>query len=233
MTLKPPFKHLAVIMDGNRRWAKARGLFSVEGHRQGVKALRLLVKDCLDLGIPYLTAYAFSSENWKRTAKELNFLFDLLNEAARDELNSLQQMGVRVKFIGDLSVFQDSPLFNSLINLEKATEANHRLFFNIALNYGSIAELTRAVNLINLSLDDEGVKKLSPEDFNNYLYTKDSPDPDYIIRTGGKQRLSNYLLWQAVYAKLIFTETFWPDFKLSDLGLNFSKSAYNLIDTCS
>lgn len=215
MTFVYPPKHLAVIMDGNRRWAKSRGLFSVEGHRQGVKALRALVKDCLDLDIKYLTAYAFSSENWKRTAKELDFLFELLKESAKNELSSLCEEGVKVKFLGDLSVFKKSSLLESLENLEKSTENNKRLVFNIALNYGAIAELTHASNLILKKLTEEETLSLDINSFKQYLYTSDIPDPELIIRTGGKQRLSNYLLWQASNSKLIFTDTLWPDFKLS------------------
>jgi undecaprenyl diphosphate synthase len=210
-------------MDGNRRWAKARGLFSVEGHRQGVKTLRSLVKECLDLGISYLTAYAFSSENWRRTAKELDFLFELLNESAINELSSLSEQGVKVKFLGDLSVFKNSNLLDSLEKLEKATQNNNRLVFNIALNYGAIAELTRAVNMISETLSEKEIQDLDLDSFKTYLYTADAPDPDIIVRTGGKQRLSNYLLWQAAYSKLIFTDILWPDFNLDDI-----KSQLNL-----
>ncbi|MFM7458805.1 MAG: polyprenyl diphosphate synthase [bacterium] len=224
MTLSSPLRHLAVIMDGNRRWAKARGLFSVEGHRQGVKTLKALVQECLSLGVDYLTAYAFSSENWKRTAKELDFLFELLKESAIDELSSLNEQGVRVKFLGDLSVFKNTSLLDALINLEKATQYNSRLVFNIALNYGAVAELTRAVNAIAESLSEEEIRGLDENSFKEYLYTADIPDPDIIVRTGGKHRLSNYLLWQAAYSKLIFTDTLWPDFKLDDI-----KSQLNIL----
>jgi undecaprenyl diphosphate synthase len=228
MTLGSSLQHLAVIMDGNRRWAKARGLFSVEGHRQGVKTLRALVKECLDLGVSYLTAYAFSSENWKRTAKELDFLFELLNESAISELSSLSEQGVKVKFFGDLSVFKNTNLLDSLGNLEKATQHNNRLVFNIALNYGAVAELTRAMNVISKSLSDKEIQALNLNSFQKYLYTADTPDPDFIIRTGGKQRLSNYLLWQAAYSKLIFTDTLWPDFNLDDIKsqLNIPSKAF-------
>jgi undecaprenyl diphosphate synthase len=215
-------------MDGNRRWAKARGLFSVEGHRQGVKTLRVLVKECLDLGINYLTAYAFSSENWRRTAKELDFLFELLNESAINELSSLSEQGVKVKFLGDLSVFKNSNLLDSLEKLEKATQNNNRLVFNIALNYGAIAELTRAVNMISETLSEKEIQDLNLNSFKTYLYTADAPDPDVIVRTGGKQRLSNYLLWQAAYSKLIFTDILWPDFNLEDIKpqLDISSKAF-------
>lgn len=228
MTLSSPLRHLAVIMDGNRRWAKARGLFSVEGHRQGVKTLRVLVKECLDLGINYLTAYAFSSENWRRTAKELDFLFELLNESAINELSSLSEQGVKVKFLGDLSVFKNSNLLDSLEKLEKATQNNNRLVFNIALNYGAIAELTRAVNMISETLSEKEIQDLNLNSFKTYLYTADAPDPDVIVRTGGKQRLSNYLLWQAAYSKLIFTDILWPDFNLEDIKpqLDISSKAF-------
>ena len=224
MTFSSPLRHLAVIMDGNRRWAKARGLFSVEGHRQGVKSLKALVKECLSLDISYLTAYAFSSENWKRTAKELDFLFELLKESAIDELSSLNEQGVKVKFLGDLSVFKNTSLLDSLMNLEKATQHNSRLVFNIALNYGAVAELTRAVNMITESLSVKEIQELDENSFKEYLYTADIPDPDVIVRTGGKHRLSNYLLWQAAYSKLIFTDILWPDFELDDI-----KSQLNIL----
>jgi undecaprenyl diphosphate synthase len=215
MTLSSPLRHLAVIMDGNRRWAKARGL-------------RSLVKECLDLGIGYLTAYAFSSENWKRTAKELDFLFELLNESAINELSSLSEQGVKVRFLGDLSVFKSNNLLESLGNLEKATQSNDRLVFNIALNYGAVAELTRAVNMISETLSEKEIHYLDENSFKKYLYTADIPDPDFIIRTGGKQRLSNYLLWQAAYSKLIFTDILWPDFNLDDIKpqLGISSKAF-------
>jgi undecaprenyl diphosphate synthase len=181
------------------------------------------VKKCLDLGIGYLTAYAFSSENWKRTAKELDFLFELLNESAINELSSLSEQGVKVRFLGDLSVFKSNNLLESLGNLEKATQSNDRLVFNIALNYGAVAELTRAVNMISETLSEKEIQDLDLDSFKTYLYTADAPDPDIIVRTGGKQRLSNYLLWQAAYSKLIFTDILWPDFNLDDI-----KSQLNL-----
>ena len=217
-------KHLAVIMDGKRRWAKQRGLPSIEGHRAGVQALKKLVRSCDDYAIEYLTVYAFSTENWKRSEEEVGFLFKLLSEVAIRELAELKDTNVKVNYIGDLSLFQ-AGIRDSLLKLEEQTKANTGLKLQIALNYGSVDELTRAAYQIREKLDEEQVNNLSEEDFASYLYTRDCPDPDLLIRTGGEQRLSNYLLWQCARSRLSFIDTLWPDFNTQVLGEVLSGSS--------
>jgi len=205
-------RHLAVIMDGNRRWAKARNLPSLEGHRAGVSALRKLVKSCPDYGIKHLTAYTFSTENWNRKEAEVNFLLGLLGEVAAKELKNLKEENVKVDFIGDLSAFQDSKLYSVLQELKNTTKNNTGLNLHIALNYGSIDELQRAKEKIQQELNEEEIKNLNEKSFNTFLYTEDVPYPEVVLRTGGEKRLSNYLLWQAADSELQFIDTLWPDF---------------------
>lgn len=215
--LKTKVKHLAVIMDGNRRWAKTHGLPSLEGHRAGVKALKNLVKLCPAYGIEYLTVYAFSTENWKRESNELDFLFKLLGEVAVRELNNLHQENVQVSFIGDIEAFSDIGIKSNLEKLANTTRENTGLKLQIALNYGSLDELSRALKQIKATLADEEINNLTEETFSQYLYTKGIPDPELIIRTGGEARLSNYLLWQGANSRLAFIESMWPDFSEEDL----------------
>lgn len=215
--LKTKVKHLAVIMDGNRRWAKTHGLPSLEGHRAGVKALKNLVKLCPAYGIEYLTVYAFSTENWKRESNELDFLFKLLGEVAVRELNNLHQENVQVSFIGDIEAFSDIGIKSNLEKLANTTRENTGLKLQIALNYGSLDELSRALKQIKHCLTSEEINNLTEETFSQYLYTKDIPDPELIIRTGGEARLSNYLLWQGANSRLAFIESMWPDFSEEDL----------------
>jgi undecaprenyl diphosphate synthase len=210
-------KHLAVIMDGNRRWARARDLSTIRGHQAGVTSLKTCLRFCLEHKIRYLTAYTFSSENWNRTAEELGFLFNLLAKVAVNELAELKKNGIRVKFIGDLSPFE-ADLTEKLYHMETSTANCTDLQLNIALNYGAAAELTRASQLIHEKLSPQEIKQLSVADLNKYLYTAGMPDPEVIIRTGGKQRLSNFLLWQAAYAKIVFLNKFWPEISAEDLS---------------
>ena len=216
-TTNSNLSHLAVIMDGNRRWAKTQSMNVSEGHRAGVTALQNLVKLCPDYGIEYLTAYAFSTENWKRSPIEREFIFKLLEEVSIKELSRLHDNNVRVKFIGDLRIFQHSSLYQALIQLEDKTKNNTGLKLQIALNYGSLDELAHAIKEIREDTDEDKIQDLDPEKFSDYLYTRDIPDPELLIRTGGDHRLSNYLLWQSVNAKLAFTDVFWPDFSKQDL----------------
>lgn len=211
-------KHLAVIMDGNRRWAKSRNLPTIEGHRAGVQSLKNLVKLCHRLDIEYLTVYAFSTENWKREKTELDFLFKLLAQAAIGELSSLKSQNVRVKFLGDISVFKDVNIYQDLKNLEDETASNTGTKLQIALNYGSIAEVLNAANNIKNTLKPNQVEALDNESFSDYLHTAGIPNPDIMIRTGGDKRLSNYLLWQLAEARLVFVDTLWPDFSEKDLA---------------
>ena len=205
-------------MDGNRRWAKSRNLPTIEGHRAGVQSLKNLVKLCHRLDIEYLTVYAFSTENWKREKIELDFLFKLLAQAAIGELSSLKSQNVRVKFLGDISAFKDVNIYQDLKNLEDQTASNTGTKLQIALNYGSIAEILNAANNIKNTLKPYQVEALDNESFSDYLYTAGIPNPDIMIRTGGDKRLSNYLLWQLAEARLVFVDTLWPDFSEKDLA---------------
>jgi undecaprenyl diphosphate synthase len=205
-------------MDGNRRWAKSRNLPTIEGHRAGVQSLKNLVKLCHRLDIEYLTVYAFSTENWKREKTELDFLFKLLAQAAIGELSSLKSQNVRVKFLGDISAFKDVNIYQDLKNLEDQTAFNTGTKLQIALNYGSVAEILNAANNIKNTLKPNQVEALDNECFSNYLYTAGIPNPDIMIRTGGDKRLSNYLLWQLASARLVFVDTLWPDFSEKDLA---------------
>jgi undecaprenyl diphosphate synthase len=206
-------QHVAVIMDGNGRWAKKRGFPRIAGHRQGAKTLKNLLRCCKDWGIPALTAYAFSTENWQRPLKEVGFLMRMFERLLRQELAEMQREGVRISFIGDLSVLADS-LRREIDRAMTLTAKNQAVHFTVAINYGSRAELAHACRRI-AEHAQQGL--LQPQTVNEalieqYLYTKGTTDPDFLIRTSGEQRLSNYLLWQLAYTELYFTETFWPDF---------------------
>lgn len=208
-------KHLAFIMDGNRRWAKAKSLPVIAGHKEGVEALKKVVKFCLDSEIPHLTVYAFSTENWNRNSSELEFLFRLLSEVALRELDDLKKLGVKVDFLGDISKFESFNIKDNLQKLENATSQNAKLNLHIALNYGSILELTQAINKLKDSTSD--YETLTQEDLSNKLYLPSMPDPEILIRTGGEKRLSNFLLWQSANSQLVFTDTLWPDFSKEEL----------------
>ena len=207
-------QHVGIIMDGNGRWAQKRGMPRVYGHKAGVNAVREVIRSCRELGIKYLTLYAFSTENWKRPKEEVDFLMDLLVEYLSKEVDELNKNNVVVKFIGDISRLPEK----CQIEIEKAqklTEKNTGLVVNLALNYGGRDEIVKATqNICKKVLNRE----LSPEDITEdtitqHLYTASQPDPDLIIRTSGEKRLSNFLLWQSAYSELWFTEVLWPDFK--------------------
>jgi len=202
-------KHVAIIMDGNRRWAKENNLPSAAGHKKGVEALRKTVRACDDLGIKYITVYAFSTENWKRTKEEVDFLMDLVAITLKNQLDEMHKEGVKIKFIGDLSKLS-TKLQKVLSDAENKTKANTGVNLQIALNYGSRDEITNAVKCITA----EGLKpeEITPEVISKYLYTSDIPDPDILIRTGGEMRLSNYLLWQIAYSEFIVIDEYWPLF---------------------
>ena len=225
MELAPEFvdttavpRHVAIIMDGNGRWARARGLPRIAGHKQGAEAVRSTVRACSDLGIAYLTIYAFSSENWKRPATEVDDLMGLLRLYIRRELVSLRDEGVRIQFIGDRSRL-DIEINHLISESEENTKDNRGLIFTVALNYGGRQEILEAARVFAQNVHDG---KLKPEDMNeqlfeSYLQSNDMPDPDLLIRTSGEQRLSNFLLWQSAYSELLFTSTLWPDFKREHL----------------
>lgn len=211
-------QHVAIIMDGNGRWAEKNKVSRVTGHNQGMLAMKEIIKKADVMGIKYLTVYAFSTENWKRSQEEVGGIFKLLVKFVGSELAELHQRNVRVHILGDYTDRVPQAAVSSIEKALKTTTQNTGLQFNIALNYGSRAEITRAVQKIT-SLVAEG--ELRPEDINDELisanlYTGDEngniPDPDLIIRTSGEERLSNFLLWQAAYSEFAFTDSLWPDF---------------------
>ncbi len=203
-------RHVAIIMDGNGRWAKARGLRRSAGHRAGVDALREIIRFSSDAGIEALTVYAFSTENKKRPPEEIGVLCSLLIEYFRKEIDELDENRVRIQSIGDLSWFPEN-VQTAVRNAEVRTKDNQGLKLNIALNYGSQAEIIRAMQLACRAAACEGREPVQA-DFEANLYTADLPPVDLLIRTSGEERISNFLLYQLAYAELYFTETYWPDF---------------------
>lgn len=206
-------RHVAIIMDGNGRWAAQRGLPRPAGHKAGLEALRRTVRAASDLGIEYLTIYSFSTENWSRPPAEVNFLFDLLRRFIRQDVAELHASGVRIKVIGERQNL-DPDLLNLLEDSENLTRHNDKLTLVIAFNYGSRQELARAFREIGgaIRCGEIAPETVTPELIGNYLDTEGMPDPDLLIRTGGEQRLSNYLLWQCAYTEFIFVNEHWPDF---------------------
>lgn len=209
----PPPAHIAIIMDGNGRWATRRGLPRVAGHRAGADAVRRTVTACGDLGVRFLTLYAFSSENWKRPATEVSDLFGLLRLYLRRELAELHANGIRLRVIGERSRLP-ADVVELIAEGEKVTAGNSRFTLVIAVNYGGQAEIVSAARRI---AEAAKAGRLDPENideavFESYLDTTDIPHPDLLVRTSGEQRLSNFLLWQTAYTELIFTPTLWPDF---------------------
>lgn len=211
-------QHIAIIMDGNRRWAKKRGLPGAMGHKQGAKTVGNIVRAAGELGIKYLTLFAFSTENWNRSAPEVEVLMGLLREYLKSELKEIQENEVRIRFIGERHML-DADIVEQMNKLEADTAAYDKMTVCIALSYGSRQEIVNAAKKIaglakrgDISPDDVDIKM-----FSDMLYTKDIPDPDLLIRTSGEQRVSNYLLWQIAYAELYFTATMWPDFNKAEL----------------
>ncbi|MDI9241840.1 isoprenyl transferase [Fusibacillus kribbianus] len=216
-TLKIP-RHVAIILDGNGRWAKKRGLPRNMGHVEGCKTVEQTVEDAARLGIEYLTVYGFSTENWKRSAEEVGALMQLFRYYMKRLIKVAKKNNVRVIMIGERSRF-DEDIIEGLNRLEEETKDNTRMTFTIAVNYGSRDEITRAVRRM---MTDCQAGKLSPEDVDEsviagYLDTRELPDPDLLIRTSGEQRLSNYLLWQLAYTEFYFTDVLWPDFNKEEL----------------
>ena len=205
--------HIAIVMDGNGRWAKKRNRPRSMGHQAGVKALRASIEHCARLGIGTLTVFAFSSENWSRPAGEISRLMDLFLRALDKEAGELHQNNICLRFIGDKSAFK-STLQTKMSEAEALTAGNTRMVVNIAVNYGGRWDITQAVQRVAVNIT-EG--KLSPGDIDEQLFTgflalSGSPDPDLFIRTGGEMRISNFLLWQSAYAEFYFTPVLWPDF---------------------
>ena len=210
---KNDLKHIAIIMDGNRRWAKERNLPSAVGHKKGVDALKATMRACDDFGVKYLTVYAFSTENWNRKPEEVNFLMDLLGQTLKNELQEMHENNVVISFIGDTTKLSDK-LQEILTNAVETTKNNSGVNLQIAFNYGSRAEIVNAVQKIV----DSGVKEISEEIISKALYTSNIPDPDLLIRTGGEMRVSNYLLWQIAYSEFIVIPEFWPEFDKEKLA---------------
>jgi undecaprenyl diphosphate synthase len=216
--LGPPPTHVAIIMDGNGRWAKLRGLPRVAGHRSGAEAVRRTVEAASELGISYLTLYGFSSENWKRPAGEVHDLMGLLQHYLRAEIAELHQNGVRLRIIGERKRLS-ADIITLIENGEHLTQDNDRLHLTIALSYGGRGEIALAARRLARLV---AAGRLSPDDIDenavaSQLLTVDMPDPDLIIRTSGEQRISNFLLWQSAYAELVFVDTYWPDFGKAEL----------------
>lgn len=202
--------HIAVIMDGNGRWARKRFLPRVAGHKRGVETVRTLVKKCATLNVKYLTLFAFSSENWRRPDDEVTFLMGLFMDALKREVQKLHENNIRLILIGDRSKFSDA--LNEQINAsEQLTAANTGLTLTIAANYGGRWDILQAVNRMQLASPNIA-GQLKEEDINQYLSMHYAPEPDLFIRTGGEKRISNFLLWQLAYTELYFTDILWPDF---------------------
>ena len=202
-------QHIAIIMDGNGRWARARGLPRLAGHRAGTENLRNIIKACVEFGVGYLTIYAFSTENWSRPDEEVSGLMSIFEEVFERELAELNRQGAQLRHIGRLEDVKES-LRKKVINGVEKTKNNDKLILNVAFNYGGRDEIVYAVQqIISKGVSAEQVtEKLISE----HLYTGDIPEPDLVIRTSGEQRISNFLIWQAAYAEWVFPDTYWPDF---------------------
>lgn len=217
-------RHVAIIMDGNNRWAKQRGLRGVEGHRQGARTVRETVENCARAGVEVLTVYAFSSENWRRPQDEVSALMNLFLEALADEVPDLHKNGIRLTFIGDLSAFSDE-LRGKMQQAMDQTAANRQMVFAVAVNYGGQWDITHAAQQLAYKVQ---AGELKPQDITAELMQSqvalgDLPPPDLCIRTGGDHRISNFLLWQLAYAELYFTDLFWPDFDKDALDTAFAE----------
>jgi len=215
---RPLPRHIAIIMDGNGRWAKARGLPRIAGHRRGADAVRRTLEAAGELGVPYLTLFGFSSENWKRPHDEVDDLMGLLRHYLRGEIAELHRNGVRLRVIGDRGRLS-ADIVALIENAEALTRDNQSINLTVALSYGGRAEIVAAARAVAAKA---AAGRLAPEAIDEaliaaHLFTADLPDPDLLIRTSGEQRISNFLLWQCAYAELVFTKTLWPDFGRADL----------------
>ncbi len=208
--------HVAIIMDGNGRWATEKGLPRTEGHRQGVETVRNIVRYSNELGIKVLTLYAFSTENWKRPLSEVNYLMSLPEIYFIEDLPELKKNNIVVKVMGSLHKLPTKVQKVTSEAVEQ-TKNNSGMILNFALNYGARTEIVEAVNKISIDLKNGRLKKVNEKIISEYLYTNEMPDPDLLIRTSGERRISNFLLWQIAYTELWFTEVNWPDFKSAHL----------------
>ncbi|MFZ4679931.1 MAG: isoprenyl transferase [Flavobacterium sp.] len=211
-------KHLAIIMDGNGRWAKQKGLLRVLGHEKGTKAVRATVETCAKLGIENLTLYAFSTENWNRPKLEVDTLMKLLVNSLKKELTTLEKNNIRLNCIGNIDLLP-AKAKEALLTVIEKTKNNTRMTLTLALSYGSREELLNAVKIISEKVKNNIISTdtLDESIINEHLYTHNLPDVDLVIRTSGEHRISNFLLWQIAYAEFYFTDVLWPDFKEEDL----------------
>lgn len=208
-------QHIAIIMDGNGRWAQMHTMGRIRGHKKGAQAVRSTVRACLEIGIKYLTLFAFSMENWNRPGEEVQALMSLLEEYLDKETEKLHKQGIKLTTIGELDLLE-TRVKEKIKGAKKITKSNTKMTLNIALSYGGRDEIIHAVKNI---IQDSKVKKIdiNKETFSSYLYTDNIPDPDLLIRTGGEYRISNFLLWQIAYTELYFTKVLWPDFTKEQL----------------
>ena len=209
----PGPNHVAIIMDGNGRWAKARGLPRVAGHRRGADAVRRVVRGAGELGIPVLTLFAFSTENWTRPADEVNDLMGLLRHYLRNELDELHKNGAKLRVIGNREGLA-ADIVRDISDAENMTRSNSRIDVNICINYGARAEILQAIRSLarQVAAGELSADRIDEDLFEGELLTAGVPDPDLLIRTSGEQRISNFMLWQCAYAELVFVDTLWPDF---------------------
>jgi undecaprenyl diphosphate synthase len=216
-----PVKHVAIIMDGNGRWGIAKKNNRNYGHRKGLDTVDNVIKCCLEKNIRFLTLFTFSTENWKRPQREINFLFSLLKNFLKKKISKIQKQNIRLKFIGEKKKLKKD-LLKAISNAEKITSLNTKLQINIALNYGSKNEIINSIKKIkNKNL------KITEKNFQSNLFTKNIPDPEILIRTGNTNRLSNFMLWQLAYTEIFFEKKLWPDFKTKDF--NRILKSYNKI----
>lgn len=210
--------HVAIILDGNGRWAKKKGMPRNYGHSQGSKVVEQICEDAYNIGIKYLTVYAFSTENWKRPKSEVDALMKLLNNYLDTSIKTSKKNNMKVRIIGDISRLNDE-MQKKIHNLEEASKDNTGLNFQVAINYGSRDEIIRAVKSLARDVKEMGtaIDDIDEETFTSYLDTNDIPEPDLLIRTSGEQRLSNFLLWQLAYTEFYFTDVLWPDFNKKEL----------------
>lgn len=204
--------HITFIIDGNGRWAKRRGLPRSFGHKAGIKACKTTINDCLNLGIKYVSMYGFSTENWNRPKDEIETLFTLFRDFINNDLKELLKKDIKFMVSGDYTAFP-TDLVEAVESAVSSSKNNDRMVLNLCINYGSRPEIVRAIN--NMITDN--IKVVDEKVVNSYLYTSDIPDPDFIIRTSGEQRLSNFMLWQGAYSEFYFPQIHWPDFNTKEL----------------
>lgn len=211
-------QHIAIIMDGNGRWAKAQGKHRIFGHKNGVKAVREVTEGCAEIGVKHLTLYAFSTENWNRPKMEVSALMELLFLTIGKEIKTLQKNNIRLNAIGHLHNLPESNR-KAITEVMEATKNNTRMTLTLALSYGSREELSEATRKIAVDYKEGKISldEINQQSIANHLYTKDMPDPELMIRTSGEHRISNFLLWQLAYTELYFTDKFWPEFTRNDL----------------